>query len=157
MILKNSNLSSQGHLLLDFPLNPLVLDWVKNQKWHELDNYFLEISLPNGILNNFLSEYIEFTNLEHIIAIRTAPDDEDGIWHDDGSRFLGFSLSLNLEPQTIEGGELLFKKKEEKESFIIKPLPIGKIVIFLTGVYGYEHKVNMVTQGQRIVIAGWCS
>jgi len=44
----------------------------------------------------FFQSILDFQFCEHIIAIRKAPGDEEGIWHDDGSRSLGFSLSLNL-------------------------------------------------------------
>jgi len=127
------------------------------KKWKELDQYFLQISKPGGQLRHFFNDYLDYEKLEHIIAIRTAPDDEDGIWHDDGSRFLGFSLSLNLHPETIEGGNLSFKKKEEKDGVAFPPQPYGTIIIFLSGLSGYEHMVSAVTKGERIVIAGWCS
>jgi hypothetical protein len=156
-IIKNPLLERNGCLLTDYPLNDLILTYVKNRQWKELDNHFLEISRPGGSLFNFFQAYLTYTSLEHIIAIRTAPNDDEGIWHDDGSRFIGFSLSLNLAPESIAGGELYFKKKESTEMSCFRPLPFGKIVIFLSGVYGYEHKVSAVTQGERIVIAGWCS
>jgi hypothetical protein len=150
-------LIQNGCVLTEFPLEECVRIFVQERRWKELDNYFLEISKPNGLLNNFLKAYLDFSFLEHIIAIRTAPTDDEGIWHDDGSRFIGFSLSLNLAPETIEGGELYFRKKESTEMSSFKPLPFGKIVIFLSGVYGYEHKVTAVTKSERIIIAGWCS
>lgn len=125
--------------------------------WKKLDQYFLEISKPNGQLRNFLNEFLDYETLEHIISIRSAPGDEDGIWHDDGSRFLGFSLSLNLNPELIEGGNLYFRKKESIESEIFSPRPYGTMILFLSGLSGYEHMVSAVTKGERIVVAGWCS
>jgi hypothetical protein len=156
-MIKNHDLLESGFVLTDFPLEPKVLEFVKQAKWFELDQYFLEISKPGGLLRNFLLEYLDFETLEHIIAIRSAPDDEDGIWHDDGSRFLGFSLSLNRDHAAILGGELRFKKKEKTQSTVFAPLAYGKIVIFLSGIYGYEHMVSAVMKSQRVVIAGWCS
>lgn len=156
-MIKNPVLLESGYLLVDFPISGEVSELIKEKKWRELDQHFLNLSIPNGELRTFLKNFLDFETLEHIIAIRNAPDDEDGIWHDDGSRFLGFSLSLNLRPETISGGELRFKKKTEKESLIFAPLPYGQMVLFLSGIYGYEHMVSAVTGGERIVIAGWCS
>lgn len=156
-MIKNTELLANGFIQTTFPLSKEVLSWVKAKEWSALDHHFLEISKKDGSLHSFLSQFLDFQTLEHIIAIRTAPIDEDGIWHDDGSRFMGFSLSLNLEPQSISGGELLFKLKGNAPTKIFSPLDYGQIVLFLSGIYGYEHKVNAVTNGERIVIAGWCS
>lgn len=156
-MIKNLELQNLGYTVVDFPLDPIILEFIQNKKWQELDQYFLDISKNRGLLRIFLSEYLDFETLEHIIAIRSAPDDEDGIWHDDGSRFCGFSLSLNLKPADIQGGQLLFKKKSSIESNIFPVQPYGKMIIFLSGLSGYEHMVSAVTKGQRIVIAGWCS
>ncbi len=156
-MIKNKDLQEFGFIVLDFPLEEIVLKLLIKKSWKELDQYFLNISKPNGLLRNFLNQYLDFATLEHIIAIRSAPDDEDGIWHDDGSRFLGFSLSLNRNHENIIGGELHFKKKESTHTEIFTPLPYGKIVLFLSGIHGYEHMVSAVTSQERIVIAGWCS
>lgn len=156
-MIHHSQLIEHGFLIADFPLSEDVLEMLKNRQWKDLDQYFLTISSNDGPLRNFLQNFLDFQTLEHIISIRCAPLDEEGIWHDDGSRFLGFSLSLNILPEHISGGELHFKKKNELTGAIISPLPIGKMVIFLSGIYGYEHKVSAVTKGERIVIAGWCS
>jgi hypothetical protein len=156
-MIKNTTLIESGFLVLDFPIEEKVKTFVLNKKWIELDQYFLDISKEQGALRNFLTPYLHFEVLEHIIAIRKAPEDEDGIWHDDGSRFLGFSLSLNIDHNNIVGGELRFKKKDLEYTEKFSPLPYGKIVLFLSGIYGYEHMVSAVTCGERIVIAGWCS
>jgi hypothetical protein len=156
-MIKNTQLLEHGFVLSDFPLESRVLEFIQNKNWYELDQYFLEISKTDGLLRNFLAEYLEFETLEHIIAIRNAPEDEDGIWHDDGSRFLGFSLSLNLNCESIVGGELRFKKKVDNGGQIFSAQPYGKIILFLSGLYGFEHMVSAVTSGERIVIAGWCS
>lgn len=156
-MIKNQILNETGFIVTDFPLDSVVLELVQNANWYELDQYFLEISKAGGQLRNFLSDYLDFKTLEHIIAIRRSPDDEDGIWHDDGSRLLGFSLSLNRDHKKIEGGELRFKRKNSARVHSFPPRPFGKIVLFLSGIYGYEHMVSAVTKGERIVIAGWCS
>jgi len=156
-VIKNKALIEQGYTSLPFPLENCVKTMLIEKRWKELDQYFLDISKPGGQLREFFDNYLDYNKLEHIIAIRSAPDDEDGIWHDDGSRYLGFSLSLNLEPETIEGGNLYFKKKEEKNSVVFPPRPYGTIIIFLSGLFGFEHMVSAVTKGERIVIAGWCS
>lgn len=156
-MIKNTDLLTKGFVAVDFPLAPEALDYLQTRNWLALDQYFLKISKENGLLRNFLSDFLDFSTLEHIIAIRSAPDDEDGIWHDDGSRFCGFSLSLNLDPKNISGGNLLFKRKDSSHSEIFPPQPIGKIILFLSGLSGYEHMVSAVVSGERIVIAGWCS
>lgn len=155
-MIKNQSLLENGYIIIDFSLENCVLDFVKNRQWKELDNYFLSISEPEKPLHKLFKAYLDYNFLEHIIAIRSAPNDEEGIWHDDGSRLLGFSLSLNINPESIAGGELCFKKKEVTGMENFKPLPFGKMIIFLSGIYGYEHKVTAVTSGERIVIAGWC-
>jgi hypothetical protein len=154
---RNAALRENGFIIVDFPLQENVLDFVKSSCWDQLDKYFLDISVEGGQLRNVLLNFVDFKTLEHIISIRRAPDDEDGIWHDDGSRELGFSLSLNLNCQNIDGGELRFKKKDSQTTHVFKPQPYGKMILFLSGIYGYEHMVGAVTQGERIVIAGWCS
>ncbi len=156
-MIKNQILKDVGFVLSEFPLENCVATFIKDKNWKALDDYFIQLSKPGNALHAFLSTYLDFDFTEHIIAIRSAPDDEDGIWHDDGSRFLGYSLSLNLDHQNIEGGQLRFKKKNSPQTEVFPPLPYGKIVLFLSGVYGYEHMVSAVTKSQRIVIAGWCS
>jgi hypothetical protein len=155
-MIKNQTLIQQGFLKSSFLLDKCVMVFILDKNWKALDDYFIKLGMAGQPLYIFLSQYLRFNFTEHIIAIRSAPDDEDGIWHDDGSRFLGYSLSLNLAPESIEGGELTFKLKNSSEFHSFSPLPYGEIVIFLSGLYGYEHKVSAVTKGQRIVIAGWC-
>ena len=156
-LIKNKLLLTQGYVLLDFPLEEEVRDLLINRDWINLDLYFKNQCLKGSALHLFLSTLVEFNSLEHIIAIRTSPHDEEGIWHDDGSRLLGFSLSLNLDPASIFGGELRFKPKDSPEISEFPPQSYGKIVVFLSGLWGYEHQVGRVKSGERIVIAGWCS
>ena len=147
---------STGLIQTSFPLPAHIQTFVETRNWKALDDAFKEMSGPQGLLRNFLNDYLDYQGLEHIIAIRTAPEDEDGIWHDDGSRILGFSLSLTLESDKVEGGHLQFRKKGETIGESISTRPFGTILLFLTGIYGYEHRVTAVTSGERIVIAGWC-
>lgn len=156
LMIKDQTLKQQGFVKSSFLLDECIRQFILDKNWKALDDYFIQLGMSGHRLHTFLSHYLNFNFTEHIIAIRSAPDDEDGIWHDDGSRFLGYSLSLNLAPETIEGGELKFKLKNSLEFQSFTPLPFGEIVIFLSGVYGYEHMVSAVTKGQRIVIAGWC-
>ncbi len=156
-MIKNADLLKKGFVETTFPLEEKVKTLLLEKKWKELDQYFLDISRLDGSLRHFFNDFLDYDTLEHIIAIRSAPEDEDGIWHDDGSRLLGFSLSLNLFPENIQGGELLFRLKGDKEAVIFSPRPYGTMIIFLSGLSGYEHKVTAVTENERIVIAGWCS
>lgn len=145
-----------GLIETTFPVTDEMCSALDREDWNTLDQLFKEASKPDGLLWNFLQQYLAFHGLEHIIAIRSAPDDEDGIWHDDGSRILGFSLSMTRNNESVVGGHLELKKKSEQAGLTIKTRPLGTILLFLTGVYGYEHRVTAVTKGRRIVIAGWC-
>ena len=104
-----------------------------------------------------LSEYKEFNHIEHIISYRRGDDpyEEDGIWHDDGTRVLAFSLSLNVYGE-IAGGTLGFRKKGSA-SVELGPYAAGTLLIFNTGMDGYEHRTARVISGERLVCAGWCS
>ena len=151
---------NENHLIItDFILSEEILCYLKNRDWNSLDNYFLKAEKKSGELFSFLSNYLEFQKIEHIIAIRSSMTelDEDGIWHDDGSRILGFSLSLTLNPELVEGGELRFRDKSSVNYTSIKTQIAGKIILFKTGIFGFEHMVSAVKSGERIVIAGWCS
>ena len=108
-----------------------------------------------------LRKYAEFSEIEFIISIRSSLEypDEDGIWHDDGSRLLAFSLSLTLDHEGVEGGRLEIRKRgsETSPSEVITTPPFGTMIVFSTGQSGFEHKINRVTSGERIIIAGWCT
>ncbi len=155
--MNNLELKTKGFLKLEYPYMDDILPFLQTKNWQLLDLYLKSETQQNGKIFSFLRNYLDFNSLEYMIAIRSAPDDEDGIWHDDGSRLMAFSLSLNLNPDSIKGGELLFKRKNSDELITLKPAPQGIMYIFLTGFFGFEHKVNQVIQGERIVIAGWCS
>jgi hypothetical protein len=153
----DSELQELGIVQKSYLLPQEVLNYVANEDWFALDQYFLAAEKPGGALFEFLKEVLTFESIEHIIAIRSAPEDEDGIWHDDGSRILGFSLSLTKNYAQTVGGHLRFRKKGDPDFQSITTRPMGEILIFKTGIYGFEHMVTAVTEGKRIVIAGWCS
>lgn len=158
-MLKRPELFPHGFHVTHVALPEEVKSAVEREDWNALDQEIMKLTSANGSLYNLLRTYHEFKDIEFIISIRDAENDweEDGIWHDDGSRVFAFSLSLTLNPDQIEGGRLGIRKKQE-EAFMEIPTPgMGTIILFLTGVYGYEHKIHQVKKGRRIIIAGWCS
>lgn len=132
---------------------------IQNQDWQKLDKELEKLLKPKSQLDQTLKSYISFTKIEYITSVRDSknPWEEDGIWHDDGSRVLAFSLSLNLDHEKVEGGKIGFRKKGHEESSILPVQPFGTLIIFATGNWGWEHKVYSVTKGLRVVMAGWCS
>ena len=150
-------LNNQNIIQKSYPLPPEIIELVKTENWLAIDQYFLAAEKPGGALFNFMETFLTFTNIEHIISIRMPPDDEDGIWHDDGSRTLGFTLSLTLNPKEVVGGHLRFRQKNTDDILDLSIRPIGEILIFKTGIYGFEHMVSAVSEGKRVLIAGWCS
>ena len=151
------NLRDQNIIQRTYPLPAEIIEHVKNENWPAIDQYFLEAERPGGALFEFMKDFLTFTSIEHIISIRTTPDDEDGIWHDDGSRILGFTLSLTPNPDKIVGGHLRFRRKSEPDFVSLPIRPLGEMLIFKTGIYGFEHMVSAVTAGKRVLVAGWCS
>lgn len=158
-MLKTPELFLKGFHLETFHLPEIVKDYVLEEKWSLLDDEFKKLSHKDGELFQFLSTYHEFNSIEFIISIRDSQNEweEDGIWHDDGSRVFAFSLSLNVNPHNISGGRLGIRSIGSTDFHEIPTPGFGDIILFLTGVYGYEHKIHQVTQGKRIIIAGWCS
>lgn len=158
-MLKFPALMNTGFHLSYFPLTEELRQWVRSENWGELDHAFKALTSPEGQLYQFLKDYHDFSSIEFIISIRDAGSEweEDGIWHDDGSRVFAFSLSLTENASELEGGKLGVKRKSEEEMVTIPTPEFGGIILFLTGLYGYEHKIHQVTKGRRIIIAGWCS
>lgn len=156
-MLKKPELFSQGYHLSYFTLGDDIREMVVHEKWNELDAEFKKLTAKEGRLFKFLNEFHDFNEIEFIISIRDAQNDweEDGIWHDDGSRVFAFSLSLTLEPP--QGGRLGVRRIGESGQREIPTPSFGGIILFLTGIYGFEHRIHQVTQGRRIIIAGWCS
>jgi hypothetical protein len=158
-MLKKPELFTQGYHLTYYPLGDEVRDLVSEENWTALDQHLRKLTMVGGGLYQFLQKYHDFQEIEFIISIRDANNDweEDGIWHDDGTRVFAFSLSLTLEPKAVKGGRLGIRPKGE-EAFVALPTPgFGSIILFLTGIYGFEHKTHAVSEGRRIIAAGWCS
>lgn len=158
-MLKRPELFQNGFHVSHFPLGDEIRGHVEKEQWNELDQAFKELAKKDGRLFRFLEAYHDFNEIEFIISIRDSQNEweEDGIWHDDGSRVFAFSLSLTLDADKIEGGRLGIRRKEDQNFFQIPTPSFGTIILFLTGIYGYEHKIHQVTSGKRVIIAGWCS
>lgn len=158
-MLKKPELFNNGFHLSYFPLGDEIKDLVIHENWEKLDQEFKLLTAKDGRLFKFLNEFHDFNEIEFIISIRDAQNDweEDGIWHDDGSRVFAFSLSLTVDADHLEGGRLGVRQKGSENFFEIPTPSFGTIILFLTGMFGFEHKIHQVTKGRRIIIAGWCS
>jgi hypothetical protein len=158
-------IATQGYYLTHVALPAAVQQRVIERNWEALDTLFRFETSPGGSVFQELLNYASFTEIEFIISIRSSlvEPDEDGIWHDDGSRKLAFSLSLTLDPEAIEGGRLEIRDRASSSpapipsAGIIPTPPFGTMIVFATGQQGFEHKINRVIQGERIIIAGWCT
>ncbi len=160
-------LLARGFFLDPIDLPASVREAVSARDWNEVDRLVRIETLPGGVIFDRLLGYQKFSEIEFIIAIRSSrvEPDEDGIWHDDGSRVLAFSLSLTLDADGVEGGRLEIRRREpplsdsadSAGSAEIPTPPFGTMIVFATGVWGFEHKINRVTSGERIIIAGWCT
>ncbi|HUP58382.1 MAG TPA: 2OG-Fe(II) oxygenase [Bdellovibrionota bacterium] len=151
---------SRGYLLKTIRLPSKVRESVLARDWAGLDQAIrIETQARGAIFEALREEDPRFKEIEFIISIRSSRDypDEDGIWHDDGSRLLAFSLSLTPEPESIEGGRLEIRKRGSAETESLPTPPYGTLIVFATGQSGFEHKINRVTAGERIIIAGWCT
>ncbi len=158
-MLKTPDLFARGYHLSYFSLPSEVEDYVRSEDYEKLDECIQKLCKADGQLFKYLLTFHDFTSIEFIISIRESKNnwEEDGIWHDDGSRVFAFSLSLSLEADKIKGGRLGIRIKGE-ETFSQIPTPsYGGIIMFLTGIYGFEHRIHQVLEGKRIIIAGWCS
>lgn len=147
----------QGFCILQIELPKELRSNVLAENYEAIDHCFHRLLDRSGQLYELLYQFspYDFSHIEHIISLRDAKNswEEDGIWHDDGSRVLAFSLSLNHGH--CEGGTLEFRRKGNTFSHKIKTPPYGHMIIFKTGIDGYEHKINRVTKGKRLIIAGW--
>lgn len=154
--LKSQALIDDHIVFIPLELPKEVHQYLDEKNYLQLDQWVLKEIAKEGLIFNCLKSLLDFSYIKSIIAIRTAGLDEEGIWHDDGSRILGFSLSLTRENQTVAGGHLEFRSKGETAFRSIPTQKMGTLICFKTGVYGFEHRVSRVTSGERIVIAGWC-
>ena len=156
--LKDLTLLEKGHISFEVEVPKNILDFCKTQNWSRLDQEVFNLTKKDKFFYSILQKFHSFEKIEHLINRRQAETDEDGIWHDDGSRLMAFSLSLNQDIHSIMGGQLLLRKKNVPDQIqSLGPFPIGIFTIFLTGQYGFEHKVCQVLRGERITLAGWCS
>ncbi|EQC43848.1 2OG-Fe(II) oxygenase [Bacteriovorax sp. Seq25_V] len=153
----NNQLETHGYLITTLNLPPLVRELVKQEDWTALDSLMFEYTAPGGLIFETMAKYCDVKIMEFIISLRESKNEweEDGIWHDDGSRILAFSLSLTTDAP--EGGVLEIRKKNTELSEKIKTPKWGNMIIFKTGIHGFEHKINKVEAGRRLIIAGWCS
>jgi hypothetical protein len=153
--------ASHGYCLLNLNLPSIIQTQVLQRNWNELDQTIRIETLAGGILFDQLQKFETFSEIEFIISIRSSNEepDDDGIWHDDGSRILAFSLSLTLDCPSLEGGKLEIRRRTRQPgvSQLIPTPPFGTLIVFATGHQGFEHKINRVQKGERIIIAGWCT
>lgn len=158
-MLKRPELFQNGFHLTYFSLGDEIRDFVEKEDWDKLDAAMKELTKKDGRLFKFLNAYHDFSDIEFIISLRDSTNEweEDGIWHDDGSRFFAFSLSLTTNSSEVKGGRLGIRQKGQERYMEIPTPEFGGIILFLTGIYGYEHRIHQVLEGKRIIIAGWCS
>jgi hypothetical protein len=158
-MLKKPELFQNGFHLSYFTLGEEIREFVKKEEWDKLDQAIKNLTKKEGRLFKFLQTFHDFNEIEFIISVRDSNNEweEDGIWHDDGSRVFAFSLSVTLDADHIIGGRLAVRQKDSDKYLEIPTPSFGTIILFLTGVYGYEHKIHQVIHGRRIIIAGWCS
>jgi hypothetical protein len=154
-------LDKHGYFLVPIELPPVMRGLVLERDWAGLDRALQAETRAGGVIFEALSRYARFSEIEFIISIRSSKEspDEDGIWHDDGSRLLAFSLSLSPFHEEIGGGRLEIRRREGAQELTgsIATPPYGTLIVFATGQSGFEHKINRVTDGERIIAAGWCS
>jgi len=156
--LKDKMLLEHGFKTFEVEIPDCILNSLKNQDWNKLDQSIFELTKKGAFFYSLLEKFHTFDKIEHLINRRLAEGDEDGIWHDDGSRLMAFSLSLNQNVKELKGGELHIRPRGKPDRVkSLGPFPLGTMTIFLTGQYGFEHKVCKVLEGERITIAGWCS
>jgi hypothetical protein len=146
---------TEGYFLQEIDLPAEILQLAQSRDFSQLDQ--LMTTYIEESLKPLFKRYKDFNHIEHIISYRCGEDpyEEDGIWHDDGSRVLAFSLSLNVFGE-IQGGSLGFRKKGQSATEL-GPYPPGTLLIFQTGMDGFEHRTARVIKGERLVCAGWCS
>ncbi len=150
---------SIGYLKIKLPLDSKWESLVKQENWPLLDQLVRRSFTNPGPLFDLFQSIHPYQYFENIISIRDASDEfeEDGIWHDDGSRLFACSLSLTLHPQELEGGVLGIRKKEGGPIVYVPTPEFATAIIFKTGIDGFEHRIHKVTKGRRIIMAGWFS
>jgi hypothetical protein len=145
-----------GCIQLRIELPPEVQHFILEENYKALDECLGDFLKNDGIIYNALLPLGPINKTEYLIAIRKGEDDDEGIWHDDGSREIAFTLSLVSDLSQLSGGILLFRHKENREKTQAIPTPpYGTLTIIKTGKDGYEHRVQKVTSGKRVICAGW--
>jgi hypothetical protein len=149
----------KGYHLKKIPLDSSLRGLVQQENWNEVDQCFSKLTVPGGMIFTMLQEFHSFSKIETMISIRDGKNEweEDGIWHDDGSRVFAFSLSITINPQEIEGGALELRRKNETHFELIATPEFGTAILFLTGIHGFEHRTRQVIKGKRMMLVGWCS
>lgn len=152
-------LYKQGFVILNTKISQEISSFCYEKKWQSLDDTIKEEVLKGSDLFKTLNYFHPISSIEFIISLRESINDweEDGIWHDDGSRVIAFSLSLTHPEEIKEGGVLKVRKKNSEQAIDIPTPGFGEMIIFLTGIHGYEHKIHQVKDGKRLIIAGWGS
>lgn len=157
MTIDDPKFLQKGHCFFSLNLPHEIDQWVSDENWLALDQWLAHHTQKEGMIGNVLSSYLANYSIEHIISLRMDPD-EEGIWHDDGSRDLAFSLSLNKSPEQIQGGYLAMRHKNNPgQEVLIDTQNWGTLILFLTGKQGFEHKTCAVSKGRRLVAAGWAT
>lgn len=127
--------------------------------WETLYQEATAAMKPGQWLSNYLKALTaKDYEFELMLSQRVGPQDEEdeGIWHDDASRDMAFSLSLTLDELAVSGGTLGLRKKNDLSNLIEIPTQkYGTLLCFPTGKYGWDHKIARVTQGKRLVLVGW--
>jgi len=158
-------LKNTGHISCQFTLPTTWPQYTQNQDY---DSLYAEISAElkedsslwqqiNAWVRQIYSDQTLWS-YEWMLALREGPQEaeQEGIWHDDSSRDLALSLSLNLNPLQITGGELRLRPRANREEVTtISARAWGEAHFFATGKLDWEHKTSLVSTGNRLVLVVW--
>lgn len=157
MKLSKLKLDSLGYLKFSLAPNHLPpRNWIEEEKWIDLYQWWEEFLLnPTPISNLIETAQLPAMKFnENLIAVRDGSD-EEGIWHDDGTRKLALSLSLSLHHQDIRGGKFLLRHKSKNTQTIFPPFSFGEGLLIHTGLNHFEHRVEKVRSGKRVMAIAW--
>lgn len=144
---------TKGHNSQKWSVPSTWIEAIRERNWSQLDSLAASSLTLDGELFEIISKFCSINKTEYLISLRESPD-EAGIWHDDGSRDLAFSLALSLAP--FEGMGLSLREKNQPDTAIsLGPREFGTLTCFLTGSNQYEHRTEEVLSGERLVLAGW--